>query len=48
MSVYGQRWERIAKALVALGIVVDAAVLLTWYRRRQLVDENRLKITTGL
>ena len=48
MQVYGQRWERVAKGMLALGLVIDAAVLLVWYRKRQSFDKNRLEITTTL
>jgi cytochrome c biogenesis factor len=48
MQVYGQRWERVAKTLIALGIVIDAAVLLSWYRKRQNSNVKRLDITTTL
>jgi len=48
MQVYGQRWERVAKSMLALGLVVDAAVLLAWYRKRQSSDRNTLHITTTL
>jgi hypothetical protein len=47
-QVYGQRWERVAKTLIGLGIVIDAAVILAWYRKRQSSDMKPLDITTTL
>ena len=35
MRVYGERWVRFGKALLALGLIVDSTVLLAWYRKRQ-------------
>ena len=45
MQVYGQRWERVAKSLLAGGLIIDSAVLLAWYRKRQSGDRHRLDIT---
>jgi hypothetical protein len=48
MQVYGQRWERVAKTLIAIGIVADAALLLVWYRKRQSSNRTRMDITATL
>ena len=48
LEVYGQRWERVAKILISLGIITDAAVLLAWYRKRESSNRSRLDITANL
>jgi hypothetical protein len=48
MQVYGQRWERVAKTLIAVGIVIDATLLLVWYRKRQSNNRTRVNITATL
>jgi hypothetical protein len=35
MQVYGERWGRIAKFLLAFGVLSDVVILLSWYRKRQ-------------
>jgi hypothetical protein len=29
-QVYGQRWERVAKSMLAVGVAIDAMLLLAW------------------
>jgi hypothetical protein len=48
MQVYGQRWERVAKTLIAIGIVADAALLLVWYRKQQSSNRTGIDITATL
>lgn len=48
MQVYGQRWERIAKALFALGVITDVIIFLTWYRKRQNKQESILDLHTNI
>lgn len=35
MQVYGERWARIAKVLLGLGLLADAVLILTWHRKHQ-------------
>ena len=48
VHVYGQRWERIAKALIALGVVANVVILLTWYRKEQNKQESILDLHTKI
>ena len=33
--VYGERWSRIAKLMLLLGGITDAALLMIWYRNKK-------------
>lgn len=35
MYVYGKRWERVATAMLIVGALTNAAILLRWYRNWQ-------------
>jgi hypothetical protein len=35
MEVYGRRWDRTAKALLIVGVLADAVILVNWYRKQQ-------------
>ena len=48
LQVYGQRWERAAKIMLAVGLAIDAVVLLAWLRKRESDDRHRIDITTIL
>jgi hypothetical protein len=32
MSVYGERWVRLAKVMLGTGFAIDAVLLMFWYR----------------
>ncbi len=48
LQVYGERWVRFGKALFALGLIVDSAVLLVWYRKRQNACRDTLDLNNNL
>lgn len=48
MQVYGQRWERIAKILFALGVIVDVVIVLIWYRKQQSKQSYILDLHTNI
>ncbi|MEJ7625005.1 MAG: hypothetical protein WKF34_13510 [Pyrinomonadaceae bacterium] len=41
LTVYGERWTRIAKLMLVLGGITDAAILMIWYRKNQKESQNR-------
>jgi len=48
MQVYGQRWDRVAKALFTIGGLANVVILLTWYRKRQNKQRSALDLHTNI
>jgi len=48
MDVYGRRWDRAAKTLLIVGVLADAVIMLTWYRKRQNKNNNFLDLNAKI
>ncbi|MEP6945020.1 MAG: hypothetical protein ABJA02_03825 [Acidobacteriota bacterium] len=42
VMTYGKRWERVAKGIVSAVIILDAIILMVWYRGIQASDRKSL------
>jgi hypothetical protein len=44
ITVYGKRWERLAKLLILLTVIADIVIGFIWFRRKQSRNEKILFI----